>query len=127
MVSGKTLDQVLCQIAIPKAGMGLTTKQITKSLDILGVEHGRWLPNPKEIPEFCIAFLTRGANWAHVVAILDGWTYDPNPGWPIPIRVYEDYVMCKYDLQNLKCAWNGFLPILQQPVLESLVDSAVAV
>jgi hypothetical protein len=134
MVSGKTLDEVVSISGLGDSGDGLEQREMSRILDRLKIRHGKWRPAVRKtyrrlngrafrmsdekirtIPDFCIALVSRGVEWSHGVAILDGWVYDPNPGCPVPIRMYEQYVWNKYTSGGARARWNSFLPILQSP------------
>jgi hypothetical protein len=121
MVAGVTLDEAIAAAGMLGPSHGTHDPEVKRALARLDVRHGEWVSARKgtrrTIPEFCIATIEDNrSNWAHAVAVLDGFVYDPSIGWPLPLRVYEDFIIDgTYRRPTSRARWQAFLPILSEP------------
>ena len=137
MVANVTIEQAhtACgNTSLYKAGS--SHAEVKRGLKALGVRYGETVPGYRTqggkkmatstIPKFCIAYVCDNkTTWAHAVVIKDGFVYDPGIGWPIPLWVYESYIIERsysrryrglaHKKRAVKAFWDQFLPILEAP------------
>ena len=128
--------------ALYKAGS--SGDEVKRGLKALGVRYGATVPGyrtqgrqrvlTRNIPKFCIAYICDNkTKWSHAVVIKDGFVFDPGIGWPLPLWVYETYVIERADSRqyrlathkrkNVKAFWDQFLPILKAPTSNDIVST----
>jgi len=118
MIAGCTIDQSIAASALSQPSKGTYNHEATRALRHLGVKYGRWTRNRRNIPKFCLCTLENNrGTWMHSVAVLDGLVYDPLIGWPIPVRVYSDFILDSYSKNKGvgPVQWHEFLPIKTPP------------
>lgn len=137
MVAGIPLDLAISASNMRACSNGVAlwrdVKSVLKAFGVLygGIKSG----SSKKIPNFCIAFMSDRVisrdfcedEWAHCVTILDGFVYDPSIGWPMPLRVYEDFILKRaYTTKaNREARWTSFLPILSAPPTASRYAASI--
>jgi hypothetical protein len=147
MVAGVSLDEAIKACGNSCLGnLGSTIEEIKRGLSSLGISYGRAIPGFRKIkgrnvptriiPKFAIASVDdNSTRWAHMVVILDGQVYDPGIGTPLPLRVYENFIIerafsRRYKRprdghKRVKARWGYFLPILSIPIRDTVVREAV--
>ena len=123
---------------------GSMLHEVKRGLRALGVRHGATISGfvhrgrkkvaTRDIPKFCIAFVSDNKTaWSHAVVIKDGFVFDPAIGWPIPLWVYESFIIERayarrfrrraHRHKNVKAFWDQFLPILKAPTSDDIVQA----
>jgi hypothetical protein len=127
MVIGCSIDEAIAASGRRGSSDGISLwAPVRRALDRHGVRYGKLVSRTSvAIPDFCIAYLSDAKNvnlktdWGHAVAVLDGIVYDPSIGCPLPVRVFEDFIIeGRYSLKGRrysKAHWASFLPILSEP------------
>jgi hypothetical protein len=125
MAAGVSIEEASSAIGMSVLGShGTEASDLARGLRKLGMAVGEAGPFPKthRVPRFAIVAIDDNkTSWGHWVLLHEGFVYDPGIGWPLPVHVYEEFIVrgaysrryrrARDAGKRVKAKWGTYLPI----------------
>ena len=132
MVAGVSLIEASTAIGVSVMKFdGTNADHLIRGLKRLNIKVGRWVDYSTrkkrmvDIPPFAIMSIVNTKNaWGHWVVVKDGFVYDPGIGYPLPVHIFEAFIIeraysrrftsAKDKHKSVRAYWGEAIPIEEQ-------------